>query len=198
MADLITRQAAIDVLDRNHILGQGLLNDTLDHIADAIMAVPSAQPETHEERMETHTCDLISRQAALDALDKRFDSIPMEQTTEILLLRKDLRELPSAQPEKRTEEHTETHGVCLDAIDRQAVIDTVRKIILGFFSDEDDVMNDTEKTLLSVNKAVCNGVRELPHAPSRPHDISKAKFSCPICGAEMEVTVDEWDEGGER
>ena len=45
--------------------------------------------------------DLISRQAAIDALDKRFDSIPMEQTTEILLLRKDLRELPSAQPEQR-------------------------------------------------------------------------------------------------
>ena len=43
--------------------------------------------------------DLISRQAAIDALDKRFDSIPMEQTTEILLLRKDLRELPSAQPD---------------------------------------------------------------------------------------------------
>lgn len=52
--------------------------------------------ETHEKREETHACDLISRQAALDALDKRFDSIPMEQTTEILLLRKDLRDLPSA------------------------------------------------------------------------------------------------------
>ena len=46
--------------------------------------------------------DLISRQAAIDALDKRFDSIPMEQTTEILLLRKDLRNLPSAQPERKT------------------------------------------------------------------------------------------------
>ena len=44
--------------------------------------------------------DYISRQAAIDALDKRFDSIPMEQTTEILLLRKDLRNLPSAQPER--------------------------------------------------------------------------------------------------
>jgi len=43
--------------------------------------------------------DLISRQAAIDALDKRFDSIP--KTTEILLLRKDLRNLPSAQPEQR-------------------------------------------------------------------------------------------------
>ena len=44
--------------------------------------------------------DLIDRQAAIDALDKRFDSIPMEQTTEILQLRKDLRKLPSAQPEQ--------------------------------------------------------------------------------------------------
>ena len=39
-------------------------------------------------------------------------------------------------------------------------------------------------------------IKNLPPSPSRPHDISKAKFSCPICGAEMEVTVDEWDEGG--
>lgn len=45
--------------------------------------------------------DLIERQAAIDALDKRFDSIPMEQTAEILQLRKDLRELPSAQPERK-------------------------------------------------------------------------------------------------
>ncbi len=62
---------------------------------------------------------------------------------------------------KRTEERTETHAC--DCISRQAVTDTVRKIILGFFS-EDGVMNDTEKTLLSVSKAVCNGVRALPSA----------------------------------
>ena len=43
--------------------------------------------------------ELIERQAALDALDKRFDNIPMEQTAEILMLRKDLRELPTIQPE---------------------------------------------------------------------------------------------------
>lgn len=46
--------------------------------------------------------DTISRQQAIDALDKRFDSIPMEQTTEILLLRKDLRELPSIEPKRIT------------------------------------------------------------------------------------------------
>lgn len=44
--------------------------------------------------------ELIKKQDAIDALDKRFDSIPMEQTTEILLLRKDLRELPSAEPQR--------------------------------------------------------------------------------------------------
>ena len=44
--------------------------------------------------------DTISRQAAIDVLDKRFDSIPMEQTSEILLLRKDLREMPPIQPDK--------------------------------------------------------------------------------------------------
>ena len=47
-----------------------------------------------------NSSDSISRQAAIDALDKRFDSIPMEQTTEILLLRKDLRDLPTAEPQR--------------------------------------------------------------------------------------------------
>lgn len=50
-----------------------------------------------------NSSDSISRQAAIDALDKRFDSVPMEQTTEILMLRKDLRELPSSQPRNKGE-----------------------------------------------------------------------------------------------
>ena len=52
MRDPIERQAAIDVLDKNHILGQGLLNDILDHIADEISALPSAQPD--ENKYEYH------------------------------------------------------------------------------------------------------------------------------------------------
>lgn len=40
--------------------------------------------------------DYISRQAAIDALDRIFDNIPMELTTEILRLRRELRGLPSA------------------------------------------------------------------------------------------------------
>ena len=53
-----------------------------------------------------------------------------------------------------------------DAISRQVVVDTVHKTILGFFSDKDGAMTDTEKTLLSVNKAICDGVRALPSAQS--------------------------------
>ena len=43
--------------------------------------------------------DLISRRAAIEALDKRFDNVPMELTGEILLLRSALRKMPSAKME---------------------------------------------------------------------------------------------------
>ena len=62
----------------------------LGYIAGLVIKQPTAQ---------TSTSELISRQEAIDALDKRFDNIPMEQTAEILMLRKDLRELPTIQPE---------------------------------------------------------------------------------------------------
>lgn len=55
--------------------------------------------------------DLIERQAAIDAVDKRFDSIPMEQTQEILLLRRDLRTLPSVQPRKGKWEDRKTKHI---------------------------------------------------------------------------------------
>ena len=39
--------------------------------------------------------EYIERQAAIDALDRIFDNVPMELTTEILRLRRELRGLPS-------------------------------------------------------------------------------------------------------
>ena len=35
---------------------------------DELMQRAYAQPETHDKRTETHACDLISRQAAIDAI----------------------------------------------------------------------------------------------------------------------------------
>jgi len=69
--------------------------------------------------------DTISRQAAIDALDKRFDDVPMELTTEILQLRRDLRErIPSAQPATSC---SEIPNSSTDCISRQAAIDVVSK-----------------------------------------------------------------------
>jgi hypothetical protein len=44
MNDLIDRQEVIRIIDRNGILGQGLLNDILDHIVERIMQLPPAHP----------------------------------------------------------------------------------------------------------------------------------------------------------
>ena len=71
MEDLIERARAIEIV---HELQD---SQTFDQTADmayvlvdwAISEIPSAQSEKRtEERTETHACDLISRQAAIDAL----------------------------------------------------------------------------------------------------------------------------------
>jgi hypothetical protein len=87
------------------------LNDIFAEINEDDNAVCYLTSEDNEliesaiEALEQQPCeDAISRQAAIDALDKRFDEIPMEQTTEILLLRKDLRTLPPVQPKYNTSE----------------------------------------------------------------------------------------------
>lgn len=96
MDDLISRQQAIDAI--NEIIRmEHSLRPKVYVAKDAIKQLPSVQLEIKQQAI--NSSDYIDRRAALDALDKRFDSIPLEQTSEILLLRKDLRELPSAQPE---------------------------------------------------------------------------------------------------
>ena len=76
------------------------INRVQGYLTDYLPVEDVDELEEIIKALEQEPCeDTISRQAAIDALDKRFDSIPMEQTTEILQLRKDLRELPSAQSE---------------------------------------------------------------------------------------------------
>ena len=82
--------------------------------------------------------DLISRQAAIDALDKRFDKIPMEQTTEILELRKDLRKLPSAKLEQMTNREDLIRQVNYVILK----LNDLRIIAYKLSRDIDDEMND--------------------------------------------------------
>lgn len=133
-------------------------------------------------------CDLISRQAAIDALDKRFVSIPMEQTTEILLLRRDLRNLPSAQPEIQSEP-------CEDAVSRQMLI---RHYDSGDFKH---IMLLSRNTLLDYIKHMpsvspkqkigewrINSDGYYPYCSEckeEPKNRETTKY-CPNCGAKME------------
>ena len=103
MSDLIDREALLRQIDIDSEGEPGYYGDTWKFI-DTIKRMPSALG-TNLAEVGTNcsefpnSSDTSSRQAAIDALDKRFDNIPMEQTTEILQLRRDLRQLPSAQPE---------------------------------------------------------------------------------------------------
>ena len=81
--DTISRQAAIDAILA--VTGNSSVRELYEHVQehglsdmwsggvnaaiDIIIALPSAQPETHDKRTETHACDLISRQAAIDAME---------------------------------------------------------------------------------------------------------------------------------
>ena len=63
--------------------------------------LPSAQPETHDKRTETHSCDCISRQAAIDAVYKCDDIFVGDMS--VMVVKADayeaLAQLPSAQPD---------------------------------------------------------------------------------------------------
>ena len=93
MNDLISRQAAIDAFEDTTF--------TKNEIRRRLCGLSSAQPETHEERTETHACDLIDRQAAIDAIrastSKYTGFMEMEMYTDDDAVEA-IEDLPSAQP----------------------------------------------------------------------------------------------------
>ena len=98
MTDLISRQAAIDAIYHH------LPSVSITRARTMLHEVPSAQPEKRtQERTETHACDLIDRQAAIDALaDMHCKS---DEDGYVWIIRSDawarIDALPSAQPELR-------------------------------------------------------------------------------------------------
>jgi len=113
MDDLISRKAAIDAINTLDKFGvderdrlvrwhEGL--EFYVHLRDVLTAIvnlPSTQPETHGKRTETHACDCISREAAIDALDC------INGVEEVL------KALPSAQPEQHEIEYSECANAML-------------------------------------------------------------------------------------
>ena len=68
MDDLISRQSVIDKLKREEKIFYSPAG--LKYLIGAVRDLPSVQPETHDKRTGTYACDLISKQAAIDAVKK--------------------------------------------------------------------------------------------------------------------------------
>lgn len=96
--DCISRQAAIDLLKQMRKDG-GMIPWEGKDVFARIRKLPSAQPETHEERTETHSCDCISRQSAIDAHYEYCNKHP-DAGFPVWSL-KILEDLPSAQSERQ-------------------------------------------------------------------------------------------------
>lgn len=77
--------------------------------------------------------DLISRQDAL-AVCLKYNGRGYVWSC----IMGDIRKLPSAQPEKRTENARKTHGVFLDVIDRQAAMDALARMAREKFNLSDE------------------------------------------------------------
>ena len=79
--------------------------------------------------------DPIDREQALSAFDTDDNKLVIRGSENADAVEQYLKKvmgkienLPSAQPEKHTEERAETHGVCLDTISRQAAIEAIRRL----------------------------------------------------------------------
>ena len=100
MSDNISRQAAIDAVD--HICPVDTdydctLLDRVD-VRYVLSDLPSAQPEKRtQERTETNSCDLISRQTAIDALAVEFYNCADDYRTAV----KVIEGLPSTEPKTK-------------------------------------------------------------------------------------------------
>lgn len=92
--DPIDRQAALDIFDDYNISVENGELEAYSRDRKRLCELPNCSEIPNSS-------DAINRQDAIDALDKRFDNIPMQLTEEILKLRKDLRELPPIQPEAK-------------------------------------------------------------------------------------------------
>ena len=101
--DCISRQQAIDALDKHIDTFDAIDTNYLCGLRTAmsiLKEMPSAQPETHEKRTETHACDLISREVAIDAVNEYLRLSEVSKTVQNMTsIQAVLRWLPSAQPE---------------------------------------------------------------------------------------------------
>ena len=116
VGDTISRQQAIEdveeyadrlqMVDWKENPGVPYKVHALNWCINTLRELPSAQPETHDKRTETHACDLINRQQAIEAFEPEHHT---DWYTPTII--KTLEELPQAQQDKSCKGcHFEKHG----------------------------------------------------------------------------------------
>lgn len=116
--DTISRQDAIDAVQKlrdaevrqyGKVPCKGYWE--LTAAMNAVRCVPTAQPETHEERTETHACDSISRQWLIECVNEGWIKFDTEKDeNRFIHLVRDI--APSAQPEIIRCKDCIFHGLC--------------------------------------------------------------------------------------
>ena len=134
--------------------------------------------------------DLISRQQAIDVIGKIFPADPMRNdytqgiTCGAALATEYIKQLPSAQPEKHTEERIETHAC--DLIDRREAIDAILAVT-GNSSVRELYEHVQEHELSDMWSGGVNAAIDIIIAvPSAQPERKKGQWTdnnaCPLCG----------------
>lgn len=160
----MTKEEAIRIISGD-VLG------TTEQTHEAVTMAVEALKRT-EKRTETHECDYISRQAALDAIEERIKANGygiVALVSELNRLYGYIRRLPSVQSEHsqntpQKQPDLETFGVktgetCADAISRQEVIEIFTQLwdCVGEIADKDeweDVCKTTANELPSAQPEI--------------------------------------------
>ena len=122
------------------------------------------QPETHDKRTETHSCDLIDRQAAIDAVRELYIQSPkinndIVYDTAIDQAHDALVNLPAAQPEP-TEYIPDTKAVP----SRSDCVCLSERVSTTFYDDEHEEWSQKTVTIADILDRVCDGYTVLPSA----------------------------------
>ncbi len=188
--ELISRQAAYETLTEYYHHTTEIQHKAL---REALERVPDVQP-----------CeDLISRKAAIDAVYKCADIFAGDMP--VMVVKSDayeaLAQLPSAQPEKRTENTRKTHGVCLDTISRNAAIEAMEDVDWHHINSNGQLVhgaNSKEDEPLYKAEDVYKVLNDIPSAQSEIVRCKDCRYMTEHYDTDGNVpywTCSEWDSG---